>query len=58
MNLITLNTFGHNKPARTCYQSLGFIEVALKKNYRKVGDCWRDLIVMEKRNRNNRNKIL
>ena len=58
MNLITLNTFGHNKPARTCYQSLGFIEVALKKNYRKVGDCWRDLIVMEKRNKNNRNKIL
>ncbi len=48
MKRITLNTFGHNKPARTCYQSLGFIEIALKKNYRKVGNHWRDLIVMEK----------
>jgi len=53
-----LNTFGHNKPARKCYQSLGFIEIALKENYRKIGDCWRDLIVMEKRNRYNGNKIL
>jgi len=45
---ITLNTFGHNKPARNCYRSLGFNEIVLKEKYRKVGPHWRDLVVMEK----------
>jgi RimJ/RimL family protein N-acetyltransferase len=45
---IILNTFGHNHPARKCYQSLGFKEVSFKKNFRKVKNKWRDLVVMEK----------
>jgi RimJ/RimL family protein N-acetyltransferase len=49
MNRIVLNTFGHNEPARACYRSLGFTEEALKKNFRKVGYQWRDLVVMEKK---------
>ena len=45
---IILNTFGHNIAARRCYQSVGFYEVALKKRFRRVGNKWRDLVVMEK----------
>ena len=45
---ITLNTFGHNLPARKCYQSLGFKEVAFKKKFRRVENRWRDLVIMEK----------
>lgn len=45
---ITLNTFGHNHPARKCYQSVGFKEVAFKENFRRVGNRWRDLVIMEK----------
>ena len=45
---ITLNTFGHNQPARRCYRSLGFNEVVLKKKYRRVGSDWYDLVVMER----------
>jgi RimJ/RimL family protein N-acetyltransferase len=45
---VTLNTFGHNHPARKCYQSLGFKEVALKEKFRRVENQWRDLVIMEK----------
>ena len=45
---IILNTFGHNVPARKCYQSLGFKEVSFRKNFRRVENKWRDLVVMEK----------
>ncbi|MDC0547482.1 GNAT family N-acetyltransferase [Opitutales bacterium] len=48
LHTVTLNTFGHNYPARKCYQSLGFKEVALKENFRRVENQWRDLVIMEK----------
>ena len=48
LDKITLNTFGHNLPARKCYRSIGFKEVAFKKNFRKVENKCRDLVIMEK----------
>lgn len=48
LHKIILNTFGHNVPARKCYQSLGFKEVSFRKNFRRVENKWRDLVVMEK----------
>lgn len=45
---ITLNTFGHNIPARKCYKTLGFKEISYKRNFRLVKNQWRDLVIMEK----------
>ena len=45
---IHLNTFGHNKAALTCYESLGFQTVKVEPKCRKVGGQLRDLVVMAK----------
>jgi len=43
---IHLNTFGHNGSALSCYESLGFRRIFTKRACRKVGEKWRDLVVM------------
>ena len=52
LKTIRLNTYGDNLAARKCYRSIGFKEIACKKNFRLVANKWKDLIIMEKKSSN------